>query len=89
MNKPLNIIDVMHQRLSKLHPVLLNIIDDSADHIGHGAKGGHYTVIIESPDFIGKATLQRHKMVYAALEGLIGQEIHAIQINARAPQLDK
>ncbi len=85
MNKSSPVIEMMQKRLSALNPVLLNIIDDSADHIGHGAKGGHYTVIIESPDFIGKSTLQRHKMVYAALDGLVGQEIHAIQINAKAP----
>ena len=71
-------------------PVHLNVIDDSAKHIGHatalaghaGAKqGGHFTVEITSHVFHGKKPLERHRMVYAALAHL-KSSIHALSIHA-------
>ena len=69
-----------------LHPVLLEIRDDSAKHIGHaGAReGGHFHVTIASPDFNGVSQVQRHRMVYAAAAELMGRDIHALSIDARS-----
>ncbi len=69
-----------------LHPTQLQVIDDSAKHIGHaGAKDGrgHFKVIIVSDDFIGKSAIKRHQMVYQALGGLMQTDIHALQIEAK------
>ena len=72
--------------LQSLHPVRLEIRDDSARHAGHaGAReGGHFHVIIASAAFNGLAPLQRHRMVYAAAAELMGRDIHALSIDAQA-----
>ena len=68
----------------RFHPTYLQVTDDSAKHAGHvGAKqGGHYKVVIVSADFEGKSLLERHRMVYAALEPL-KTVIHALAIQAK------
>lgn len=79
---------IKHRLTEALKPISLSINDDSAHHAGHeGAKGGagHFTVNIVATTFEGKTPIQRHRLVYSALEGLIGPEIHAIQINAKSP----
>lgn len=74
----------MQQRLQEmLTPSTLNIIDDSAKHVGHeGAKGGagHFTVEIASPMFEGKTLIECHRMVYDCLADAIPHEIHALKI---------
>jgi BolA protein len=70
-----------------LAPSLLEIRDDSAQHAGHaGAReGGHFHVTIAAPSFAGLSAVQRHRMVYAAAAELMGRDIHALSIDARAP----
>jgi BolA protein len=70
-----------------LSPSLLEIRDDSAKHAGHpGAReGGHFHVTIEASVFAGLSAVQRHRMVYAAAAELMGRDIHALSIDARAP----
>jgi len=79
----------MRRRLEQaLVPENLEIVDDSAQHVGHaGAQGGggHYTVTIVSPAFKGRAAVERHRLVYQALGDLMGRDIHALSINAYAP----
>jgi BolA protein len=78
----------MRALLASLAPTALEIGDDSALHAGHeGAKsgGGHYRLTIVSPQFAGKSTVARHRMVYGALAALMQREIHALAITARAP----
>lgn len=78
---------LMRQRLDEaLKPVSLELVDDSHLHVGHGAKGGHYTVKIVADAFTGKNMVQRHRLVYDALGNLMGSEIHALSIQASAPE---
>jgi len=69
-------------------PTDLKIIDDSHQHAGHASAkgGGHYRVRIVSPAFSGQTTIQRHRMVYAALGRLMDGEIHAVSIQAYTPE---
>ena len=49
-----------------------------------------YTVSIKSDEFIGKSTIQRHKMIYALLDDYIKTgEIHALTIKAMTPDESK
>jgi len=69
-------------------PTALDIEDDSAKHAGHaGARsgGGHFNVRIVSTEFSGKSLVQRHRMVYDALGDAMQQDIHALSIQAKAP----
>ena len=70
-----------------LHPVLLEIRDDSAAHIGHAGGGGkgHFKLVIVSESFAGKSLLQRHRLVHEVLAGLIESDIHALVLSTRAP----
>jgi len=79
--------DKMRELLQALQPQSIEIIDDSALHAGHaGAReGGHYRLNIVSTQFEGKKTMERHRMVHAALASLIPSGIHALSITAKAP----
>jgi BolA protein len=71
-----------------LAPVKLTLRDDSALHAGHaGARSGaHFSVHIVSPLFVGRTTLERHRLVYAAAASLLPSRIHALQITAFTPE---
>ena len=69
-------------------PVELTITDDSHKHAGHGggAQGhGHFSVRIVSAKFAGMPPLARHRAIYAALGNMMTDDIHALAIDARAP----
>lgn len=81
-------IAAMEARLAVLDPVSLDIIDESQRHAGHaGARdgGGHYVLNIVSAQFAGKNTVARHRMIYSALAEMMKSEIHALTIQAQAP----
>ncbi len=70
-------------------PTALEISDDSHLHAGHaGARSGkgHYTIQIVSQDFEGKTLIERHRMIYAALEKMMQSDIHALSIRAQPPR---
>ena len=70
-------------------PAELEVVDDSHRHVGHaGARDGrgHFTVRIVSDAFAGMTPLARHRAVYAALGDMMETDIHALSIDARAPE---
>jgi BolA protein len=76
------------QCLSALDPEHVEIIDDSAKHVGHaGARegGGHYAVTVVSARFAGKSRLERHRMVYELLAPLMKRRIHALALHTLTP----
>ena len=78
----------MRARLAVLEPTVLEIIDESHKHAGHaGARGGggHYVLNIVAAQFSGNNTVARHRMIYSALGELMKREIHALTIQAHAP----
>jgi stress-induced morphogen len=48
--------------------------------------GDHYAAQVTSATFVGKSRVQQHQMVYQALRGRMGDQLHALalQTNARA-----
>ncbi len=81
-------LERIEQRLAILTPDSVELIDDSEKHAGHeGAKGGggHFELIIVSPQFEGKSTQARHRMIHAALGDMLQREIHALSIKAYTP----
>ncbi len=85
----MSVADDIRSRLSVLEPQALELIDQSALHAGHAgaAPGGdtHWRLVIVSPAFAGRNTVARHRMVYDALRDLMNRPIHALEIQARAP----
>ncbi|WJY19017.1 BolA family transcriptional regulator [Alteriqipengyuania flavescens] len=47
--------------------------------------GDHYAAHVVCPAFAGKARVAQHKMVYDALGGRMGGELHALQLTTAAP----
>lgn len=83
-------MEQIRARLSAaLAPIELTVEDESHRHAGHaGARDGrgHFRVCVVSAAFRGKAPLARHRAVYAALGDLMQTDIHALAIDARAPE---
>ena len=48
--------------------------------------GDHYGARIVSTAFAGKSRVQQHQMVYAALKGKMGGELHALALETAAPK---
>ncbi|MEQ1866887.1 MAG: BolA family transcriptional regulator [Micropepsaceae bacterium] len=47
--------------------------------------GDHYAAEVISAAFKGKTRVQQHKMVYDALKGRMGGELHALALQTSAP----
>ena len=47
--------------------------------------GDHYAAEVISASFKGKTRVQQHKMVYDALKGRMGGELHALALQTSAP----
>ena len=47
--------------------------------------GDHWAAKVTSPSFVGKSRVQQHKLVYDALGGRMGGELHALQLTTQAP----
>jgi len=88
MNTPPDRGTLIRQTLvDALQPLDIVIDDDSHLHAGHaGAReGGHYTVRLRCERFAGLSRVARHRLVYDALGPLAPLGIHALAIDARAP----
>jgi stress-induced morphogen len=47
--------------------------------------GDHYSARVVSEAFRGKTPVQRHKLVYEALGGRMGGQLHALQLRTEVP----
>ena len=85
----MSVAQEIRARLALLQPEHVELVDESEAHRGHAGyrEGGntHWRLTIVAPAFAGKPTVARHRMVYQALGDLMQHPIHALAINARAP----
>lgn len=80
---------VLRTRLAPLAPLVIELHDDSAEHAGHAgaaAGGGHFSLLIVSETFSGQPRLARHRAVLARVGDLIPHPVHALAIQAYAPE---
>ena len=47
--------------------------------------GDHYAAMVVSAAFIGKTRVQQHQMVYQALRGRMGDQLHALALQTAPP----
>ncbi|MFP6740250.1 MAG: BolA family transcriptional regulator [Alphaproteobacteria bacterium] len=47
--------------------------------------GDHYAAYVISAAFIDKTRVQQHQMVYKALRGKMGDDLHALALQTSAP----
>ncbi|GAB5387375.1 MAG: BolA family transcriptional regulator [Alphaproteobacteria bacterium] len=48
--------------------------------------GDHYAAFVTSPAFEGISRVKQHQMVYAALQGRMGGELHALALQTSTPE---
>jgi BolA family transcriptional regulator, general stress-responsive regulator len=80
-------LHALSAKLQALTPLALEWTDDSHLHAGHaGAReGGHYRLKLVSSRFAGLRAVARHRLIYDALGPLAPLGVHALQIEAKAP----
>jgi len=48
--------------------------------------GDHYSALVVSASFRGKSRVQQHQLVYSALQGKMGGELHALALQTATPE---
>jgi BolA protein len=81
----------MEARLRQVFaPELLEVIDDSARHIGHaGARPEgetHYSVLIVADRFRGMGRVARSRAVHDAVASEFASGLHALSLTLRTPE---
>ncbi len=72
-------IDDLRAHLSQAFPDAEIVIQDLA------GDGDHYRARIVSSAFAGVSRVRQHQLVYAALKGKMGGELHALALETSAP----
>lgn len=70
-------------------PDFLKVINDSEKHAGHmGAGDGntHFRVKISSQKFHGLSPLERHRLIYSALETELATGLHSLSLSFVDPK---
>ena len=83
----MNLVHEIKSRLKKTMAIdQLTIMDDTGKHLRHQHYDGgkHFQIKIVSSDFEGISLLDRHKLVYRALDSMIKNEIHALGLRTLA-----
>ncbi len=71
----------------ELESSLRTAFPDAEIHIDDLAgDGDHYRARIVSDAFRGQSRVRRHQMVYAALKGRMGGELHALALETSTPE---
>ena len=70
----------IEELILKTFPDAKIIIDDLR------GDGDHYAAQIISEKFRGKTRVQQHQMVYNAMDGKMGKELHALALNTSVPK---
>ncbi|MCI3180174.1 BolA family transcriptional regulator [Caulobacter sp. CCUG 60055] len=71
--------DQLEAELREAFPDAEIVIDDLA------GDGDHYRARIVSTAFAGLTRVRQHQLVYAALKGKVGGELHALALETQAP----
>lgn len=48
--------------------------------------GDHYAALVVSAEFEGKSRIQQHQLVYKALKGKMGDQLHALALQTATPE---
>jgi stress-induced morphogen len=57
---------------------LIKLVDTAGDN-------DHYELTVITPEFAGKSKVKQHQMVYEALKGNMGQQLHALALKTAVP----
>ena len=72
----------MSLKLEEIKSLIKEAIPDAEITIQDTAGDeNHYSATIKSNAFSGKSKIEQHKLVYKALKGKMGNELHALALN--------
>ena len=72
----------MSLKLEEIRNLIMKAMPDAEITIRDLAgDSNHYSATIKSKIFNGKSKIEQHKLVYKALKGKMGNELHALAIN--------
>lgn len=72
-------VETLRAHLAEAFPDAEIVIEDLA------GDGDHYRARIVSPAFAGLPRVRQHQLVYGALKGKMGGELHALALETSAP----
>jgi stress-induced morphogen len=76
----------IEQKLNeRLAPSVLEVINESGMHGVPRGSETHFKVIVVSHAFEGKSPVERHRLVYDALDQELRAGVHALAISSRTP----
>ena len=76
----------MAMSAAEIEEMIRAAIPDAAVSIDDLAgDGDHYACTVVSESFRGRTRIQQHQIVYAALRGRMGNELHALALQTSAP----
>jgi len=75
----MNAQDIEDMIREALPDATINIQDMRGD-------GDHYAAMVTSKAFAGKSRVQQHQMVYKALRGKMGDDLHALALQTSIPE---
>lgn len=71
----------------EIHSLITQAIPDAQVHVRDTTGGGdHYEAFVVSSSFSGKNKVNRHRMVYGALQDAMVQRIHALALTTLTPE---
>tara|TARA_B100000029_G_scaffold413569_1_gene416640 strand:+ start:1273 stop:1539 length:267 start_codon:yes stop_codon:yes gene_type:complete len=73
------IIALISEKINIHHIKIDDLTEKHKNHITY-ENGGHYKLIIISNDFTNLSLINRHRLIYKILNGLIKKEIHALSL---------
>lgn len=81
-------VALIRERLSNaFHPTLLEVLDESDQHIGHAGHGGggrHFAIVIAAESLNSMSRVAAHRAIYALFTDLMPDTIHALRITVRS-----
>ena len=74
----------MGMNLKEIEKLIKQALPDASVEIQDLAgDGNHYSATVTSSQFSGKSKIEQHKLVYKALKGKMGNELHALTLKTR------
>lgn len=72
---------------NEVREMILKILPDAEVQVQDmRGDGSQYAAKVVAKEFIGKNRIQQHQMVYKALKGNVGTELHALSLQTSAPE---
>ena len=77
----------MAMQAEEIKSMILDILPDAQVQVQDmRGDGSQFAAHVVSAEFVGKNRVQQHQMIYKALKGKVGEELHALSLQTSAPE---